>query len=260
MNSADWTWVGSRSTGTSHLKSGTGCDDFGACIELRTPNDTILIAVASDGAGSARFSSIGSWIATRSFIRCAVSHFSKGELVSALDAEILKHWIDEVRDNISLAASKREAKPRDFAATFVGAVVGKESAKFCHVGDGAAVYMAKNSDDWIVASWPAQGEFAATTYFVTDDPEASVRVVAVDEEIESVAVFTDGIERLVLNFTDKSAHAPFFERMFSPIQRSIGGRDRSLSRKLREFLDGPTVCEKTDDDKTLILAKRRTSV
>jgi len=69
-------------------------------------------------------------------------------------------------------------------------------------------------------------------------------------------LFTDGVEQLVLNFSTQSAFTPFFDRMFNPIKGAIGGRDRKLSRDLASLLDGPSVCDKTDDDKTLILAKR----
>jgi hypothetical protein len=59
-----WIWVGAKSTGTSHLRVGLGCDDFGACVEVGGKTDTVLVIVASDGAGSARHSSIGSRIAS----------------------------------------------------------------------------------------------------------------------------------------------------------------------------------------------------
>src|SRR6516164_8705130 len=72
MTQFRWTWVGTRSTWTSHLRSGKGCDDFGACVELSSAGGQVLIAVASDGAGSARHSSIGSWVTVRAFVENAV--------------------------------------------------------------------------------------------------------------------------------------------------------------------------------------------
>ena len=74
-----------------------------------------------------------------------------------------------------------------------------------------------------------------------------------------LALFSDGIERLVLDFSSHQAFSPFFDRMFESLKFSAIGRNRVLSRDLRRFLDGPSVGERTDDDKTLILAKRMDS-
>jgi hypothetical protein len=256
MSKLRWTWVGTRSTGTSHLRSGKGCDDFGACVELSCISDPVLIAIASDGAGSARHSSIGSWIAVRAFIQNAVRFLESGHVLTDLSPEVLKGWLDNIRDRISMRAREQNATPRDFAATLVGSLVATNYALFVHVGDGAAVFKARDTAEWIVASWPAQGEYAATTFFVTDDPEPHCRFAVVDQQVDELAVFTDGIERLVLDFSEQSAFAPFFDKMFFPLQTSSAGRDRKLSRDLRRFLESSSVCEKTDDDKTLILARR----
>ena len=73
-----------------------------------------------------------------------------------------------------------------------------------------------------------------------------------------MAVFSDGLERLVLNFAQKQPHAPFFDRMFGPVERSERvGDDRDLKTALRRYLDTPSVNERTDDDKSLILASLR---
>jgi protein phosphatase 2C-like protein len=106
------------------------------------------------------------------------------------------------------------------------------------------------------ATWPEHGEYASTTFFITDDPEPTCRVLFRDESVDELALFSDGVEHLVLDFAAHTAFAPFFNKMFAPLHGSCTGRDRMLSRSLRRFLDGPSVCEKTDDDKTLILAKR----
>jgi hypothetical protein len=102
----------------------------------------------------------------------------------------------------------------------------------------------------------AQGEYAATTFCVTDEPEARLQFVNLDQSTEELAVFSDGIEQLALEFSSKTAFSPFFEKMFAPLNANGIGRNRTLSRELRSFLDGPSVCERTEDDKTLLLARR----
>jgi hypothetical protein len=100
------------------------------------------------------------------------------------------------------------------------------------------------------------GEYAATTFFVTDDPSPKLRLTRHVGRYTDIAVFSDGIERLVLDFASKKAFGPFFDRMFNPLAGCQPGRNRALSRSLHDYLSSKSVTNLTDDDKTLILAKR----
>jgi hypothetical protein len=256
MKPRRWAWAAARSIGTSHIKVGKGCEDFGACLEITGSSDTVLIAVTSDGAGSACHSATGSWITARVFVQAAASYVKQGHDLKHFSSEIAQELLDDIRDRIAAAASRLSAMPRDFAATLVGCLIGTEYSVFIHVGDGAFAFRIEGETEWNVPTWPAQGEYAATTFFVTDEPEAHVQFVSLCQPIDELAVFSDGIERLALQFSTKTAFSPFFDKMFAPLRGSTIGRNRKLSRDLQSFLDGPSVCEKTDDDKTLLLAKR----
>ncbi|MFN3614017.1 MAG: hypothetical protein ACK4WC_05595 [Rubrimonas sp.] len=71
----------------------------------------------------------------------------------------------------------------------------------------------------------------------------------------ALAMLTDGLERLVLDFGAGVPYAPFFERMIAPISRSATrGADRGLSVALSAWLGGEAVAARTDDDRTLVLA------
>jgi Protein phosphatase 2C len=255
MSGHCWTWAAARSTGTSHIKLGKPCDDYAACLELNTSPRPALIVVAADGAGSACHSSSGSRIAARSFVRSAARHLHEGKSVEQITKDLVTEWLDDIRDRIAAVAQRIEAVPRDFASTLVGAVVDHHAAAVIHVGDGACVYRTRGDPAWKAATWPAQGEYAATTFFVTDDPQPSINFSAIAEPVHELAVFSDGIERLALDFAAKTPFAPFFDKMFAPLNATTPGRDRQLSKALRSFLDSPTVCDRTDDDKTVILAK-----
>jgi protein phosphatase 2C-like protein len=117
-------------------------------------------------------------------------------------------------------------------------------------------HSAEGRAEWQVPSWPVQGEYASTTNFVTDDPEPITNVSYVGGDIAGVALFSDGLERLALDFATKRAFTPFFNSMFKSLPDEASGRYRQLSRDLRTFLDGPPVTQRTDDDKTLIMARR----
>ena len=65
---------------------------------------------------------------------------------------------------------------------------------------------------------------------------------------------TDGLERLALKFNSQTPHTPFFEPLFRALQ-STADVD-SLNSGLRSFLTSDSVHNRSDDDKTLILATR----
>ena len=70
----------------------------------------------------------------------------------------------------------------------------------------------------------------------------------------AVAGFTDGIETMALSIGDKTVHTPFFERMFTELERCDD--ETCLHSPLINFLSSERVNERTDDDKTLVLARR----
>ncbi|MEJ0096540.1 MAG: PP2C family serine/threonine-protein phosphatase [Methylocella sp.] len=256
MTSRRWSWVGACSTGTSHLKAGTGCDDAGACLEVVTPNGPILVAVVSDGAGSAHLSSFGARIVSRSFCRSALAFVGRGGRPHEVGAEVVAEWLDDLRDRVDQAARRRAEHPRSFAATLIGCLVHEDRAAIVHIGDGACALRLTGEREWRVPSWPAQGEYASTTYFVTDDPQPRTTIAHVAGKVAEIALFSDGLERLALDFATVTAFAPFFESMFPALRKAPPGRNRLLSADLRAFLDGPTVIARTDDDKTLVMARR----
>jgi hypothetical protein len=256
MTTKLWSWIGACSTGSSHIKAGTGCQDFGACVEVPFGEGTALIAVISDGAGSAQYSSIGSRAVVRAMVR-QIADFVRSASVSPIISEDLaRGWLDDTRDRISIMASAKKAAPRDFAATLVAAVALPSGITVCHVGDGACAARRHGQQDWEVASWPAHGEYASTTFFVTDDPEPALRLTYWDGEFSDLAIFSDGLERLALDFASSSAFNRFFDPMSLPLGGLPPGRGRILSCRLKEFLGSPRVSERTDDDKTLIVAQR----
>jgi len=71
-------------------------------------------------------------------------------------------------------------------------------------------------------------------------------------------MFTDGLERLALDFRTQQPHTPFFNRVITPVRNSAGnGRNADLSRQLADFLNSADINARTDDDKTLVLAVKR---
>lgn len=235
--------------GTSHAINGSPCQDFSYCSSGKGSTSP-LIATVSDGAGSASHSKYGATLITRSLVVGARKWLSSGSK-SPSDEEVWS-WIDAARDQISHVAKARKLEPRDFAATVVCVLAVEDNITIIHIGDGAAVI--KLDDTWQVGSWPEAGEYASTTYFVTDEPEPRLRINRVEGLPQAIALFTDGLERLSLDFSSKQPHVPFFEKMLQPVLLGSPGQNRPLSASLAQYLSSEVVNSRTDDDKSLIIA------
>ncbi|MCW5681139.1 MAG: protein phosphatase 2C domain-containing protein [Xanthobacteraceae bacterium] len=251
-----WTIVSASVAGSSHVILDKPCEDSAVCFEKSGNEGSILIAVASDGAGSAELARIGSRIVVRSIANAVSKFINDGGSIRSINEETAMTWIDQTRDAIGHIASKSSRSLRDYAATLVAAIVSDEYFVLIHVGDGACVVAEENSNNYVVPSWPAQGEYASTTFFVTQDPLPPVNLVSLEGRFDRIAVFTDGIESLVLETASQKAHQPFFDKFFSALQGVTAGRSRYLSKNLKTFLQSKAVLDRTDDDKTLLLALR----
>jgi len=143
----------------------------------------------------------------------------------------------------------------DFATTVVMAISDGLFTMTATIGDGAIVARRAEASTLDALSWPEHGDYAATTFFLTDAvPRLRIGVMH-DLPIDRIAVLTDGLERLALDFRDRVAHRPFFDVMFSAVASCPEiGRNGALSRHLAAFLECEAVNKRTDDDKTLILA------
>ena len=86
-------------------------------------------------------------------------------------------------------------------------------------------------------SWPSHGEYASTTFFVTDEPQPKLNLHRRSGAISALVAFTDGLERLALDFGATQAHAPFFQGIIGPVAASeTAGRDRQALRCARALL------------------------
>lgn len=214
----------------------------------------MLCAIVCDGAGSAEHGGEGASVVAHTMSRRLREH-AQDSLTLPEDDQIWS-WVDEARDRLAIAAERRSTTPRSFASTMVMVVYARGEIVTAHVGDGAIV--ARSDMEWTTLSPPESGPYAATTYFVTDDPAPRLRIGRHEGDWTGLALFSDGIENLVLDYQTDAPHAPFFNSMIAPIDAvSTPGKDAKLSAALAGFLRSPKVCDKTDDDKTLLLLSAR---
>jgi hypothetical protein len=227
----------------------------------RAEGEEVLIAVACDGAGSAKLSQVGSDATCRFMLDRIKTLIAEQHAIGEVSRETVTTLVLEAQANLSLLARASGATMRDLACTLVTAVVGREGAVFFQVGDGVAIVGPRNepADEFSWIFWPERGEYANTTTFLCDERLAEhVQYAATLDVIDEVAVLTDGIQNLVLDYKQHSAHGPFFRRMMGPLRaRTEHGHVAPLTVALASYLDSPAINERTDDDKTLIIASRR---
>jgi hypothetical protein len=262
VSDVGWRVARTSVIGTSHEKTGLPCQDAGCCQIVSDPDGRqVLLAVACDGAGSASRSLDGATLAVERFLQ----DFGDASRCSGLDGitkEFVEDWLSRVRSEIRDRAEIQNLSLREFACTVLGAVVGHDRAAFFQIGDGAIVVSNRaepNDYGWVF--WPQHGEFANQTNFITQDNAHEVLEFELEERcVDEIAMFTDGIERLVLDLQEKTAHAPFFRTLFGwlvKIEQAAVGEEIAASEVMSRYLGSKQINDRTDDDKTLILASRR---
>ena len=238
-----WKLVYGSVRGTSHAVSGQPCQDFcaGNCA------GSTVVAACSDGAGSAELSHIGSKAAVERFMEVAAS------CESAPERALIEAWVDATRERVLEEAALQGAVPRQLACTLLVALVGDGWAAFAQIGDGVIVFDGESG--YALAFWPDNGEYANTTRFLTDDDYAKhLRIEVIEREVCELAVMTDGLQMLALDFKGARVHERFFEPLFRTVRSNPNEKD--LHDSLLNFMDSKRVNERTDDDKTLLLATR----
>jgi hypothetical protein len=253
-----WRIVLASSAGTAHLAAAQPCQDAHFQLEaVDAVGEPVLVLAASDGAGTAMMAEVGATLACETFARLVTAYLEQGGRVEAIGRPLAERWIAGILYRLELQTRQTGAVLRDYACTLLATVVSANAAVFLQIGDGAIVV--PEGAAWRHVFWPQHGEFANTTTFVTSERAVQAMDFALlDAPVDELALFTDGLENLVLHKASKTVHAPFFDTMFAPVRKSTAsGIDAGLSRALGEYLSGPRINERTDDDKTLILASRK---
>ena len=253
-----WSFAASSVRGTSHVKAGTRIQDAKRCLEVPLPGiASVFCGIVADGAGSAQMGGEGASLVCRTIAELVRTHLIDGPQTLPEDDDIWT-WLDETRDRLFAAASKRNLPPRQFASTMIAVLSNGAETVAAHMGDGAVVARGVDDGQWFVLSEPENGEYASTTYFVTDSGTPRLRISRSPKPVDALFVFSDGIEHQVLDGQSGEPYTNFFNPMIKPFLSSAAtGRDHFLSERLAAYLASEKFDEHTDDDKTLIIAARK---
>lgn len=265
MNTGNWRTAQASAIGLAHINQNTSCQDRLLCRVINANGGEVLVAVIADGAGSAEKGFQGAEIACKLFID-EISAFldSANASVKSLTEDFGKRWITYFQQKVAETAQADGKTVRDYASTLVAAVIGANYAVFYQIGDGGIVI----SDCGLPESYrfavaPAESEYVNMTDFVTDETASErLRYNLVEETIEDLILFSDGIFPVAVDYQTNQPHEPFLIPMIAPLRNSNSsstngnGAGGDLNEKLEKFLASPKLNDKTDDDKTIILASR----
>jgi hypothetical protein len=145
---------------------------------------------------------------------------------------------------------------RDMACTLLACCITDTHAVFLQLGDGAWVVAVDGRLE--VVTWPESGEYANETVFITSSAFLDQSSFTVKSgRVEAVAGLSDGLQRLSLDYASRSPHQGFFLPMLETLRAAEDASD--LIAPFMAFLDSDAVNQRTDDDKTLMLAVRAES-
>jgi len=252
-----WRFAAATVAGASHVREGLPCQDAHRCEVVATPQGQVLIAVVSDGAGSASEGARGAAYVCNELVAQV-----QEQLPHLTGAPTTTDWLRDsvarARNGLLAEADSLGLPPRELAATLLCAVLAEQWSVFAQVGDGAIVTSETGTDSWAWLFWPQRGEYANTPSFLTDPTAMQMlEVETLPHAQYEVAMFTDGLQHLLLHYEQQTVHSPFFERMLRPIRMSTSeGKDRELSAELAKYLRSTTVTSRADDDLTLVMASR----
>lgn len=247
-----WRAVAAASAGTSHLERGAACEDHCvATVQTGANGEPLLCVFVADGAGSAARGGEGAQLAVRTAAHVVEARAAR-VADFAPDRDLADACLAAIRAAIDDAARSNAVASRDFACTFLGLVSSSRQTLALQLGDGGIVLDVGEGIE--LAITPMTGEYANTTHFVTDaDAPRRMSVRTYTKSVRCAAAFSDGLQRLALDFADGTPHAPLFVRLFSALAATAADID-VVQQALQRFLDGSSVNERTDDDKALALA------
>ncbi len=251
-----WMVSGASVVGTSHRQAGLPCQDS----SNYSVAGEVLIAAVADGAGSATMSDAGSALAAETSVRTAecLLYENHDHSPRPIHETCLKRVVigavEDARWELHQEAQRLDVDVRQLATTLLLVVHTRTVLAAAQIGDGAMV-VSDGPGAYATFITPQRGEYANQTNFLTSTDAMSkldVRVECVDGVGNRLAMFTDGLQNLVLRAADDSPHVPFFAPVFDWMgsQHALG----DTNRKLMAFLESPSVTNRADDDLTLLLA------
>lgn len=232
--------------GALHRAKKLPCQDF----YMTKLSKGKLVAVVSDGAGSAKYGKTGA-----------------KTICETICNTLLEANMDNVRENIIRAIklarnklcfhrynhSKSENELIKFSATVVGVFYHKNQGVFFHIGDGACMAFNMGNYDNCIISRPENGAYSCETFFYTmPDWQDNLRFTTFGD-INRILLMTDGVTGFVFGDDFNQIHYKFLVPIVEYLDNQKS-KQRAVTA-LRNTLNDRKAQRINPDDKTMLWIK-----
>lgn len=274
----DWVVAYASAIGNLHIREAIPCQD--SCIHERF-DEHWGIAVVADGAGSAKYSHIGSDFVVRNTLHCFQQALKEVNWDSADALPTEEAWRRIALQNLQIVtqrlrqfAAAKDYKFADLACTVIAVLYAPFGICTVHIGDGRAGY--SDTEGWHSLIKPYNGAEANETVFITSNiwteegVKEFIETRVVEAPIQAFVLLSDGCERssFEVNVFDEEAqkyydpnrpYAKFFEPNLKGLRmlKKEGKSQEAINTLWEGFLkEGTNQFKHETDDKTMVLGAR----
>lgn len=252
-----WRCTGVSVQGHGHARNGMPCQDAQGWAQL---NDTLILAGA-DGAGSAKHAEWGSALAVETAIAHIVSHILGWRMLNEPEdrqmqlRNALYGAFQAARGALVDLAAREQILLRDLAATLLVTVVTDGHTAAAQIGDGAIVYSRDGIGKFEALTTPVHGQYINETVFLTQENYTDhLQLQVIGESARHIALFSDGFEPVAVKYATGAPNPALFAGLFRFMSDTSSETVRMEA--VTRLLQGGRIAERSDDDKTLLLATR----
>ncbi|MFM1843592.1 MAG: hypothetical protein RLZZ490_2335 [Cyanobacteriota bacterium] len=254
-----WKAIARSVVGLSHQHQGQPCQDASA---YRLLDQGILLGAIADGAGSASQAETGAQLVVQSSLdflqRWHNFALRRGEnqWVEKLDQpktrRFFEHLLQRLQHDLRQQAQTLNCDMSALASTLLVFIAHPQGLIAMQVGDGFLV-VHRGDENYQLLFTPDKGEFANETAFITsENAVTSLQVYQSSDPVSFICAATDGLETVAIKKRDWSAFPPFFQPLEIYLQETADPEQNP--DYLDNFLNSDRLNQRTQDDKTLLLA------
>lgn len=240
-----WKIVSHKEKGLSHQKNNLPCQDRTYNL---SKNEVCVISLA-DGAGSCKHSELGASAVTKKVCEILCDEFDYLYNLDEISVakKIMSNCILDIKDRFDNISSNI----KDFSSTLLFVAVKKDKYIIGHIGDGVIGCRYNNKLD--VISYPQNGEYINSTYFITNTNDVDkFNIFKGDmKDIDSFILMSDGISESLYNKNTQN--------LSNATNTIIDWLDNNSTKKIEKALKSNfenLFMKKTTDDCSLIVMKK----
>lgn len=239
----NWTTTGASVKGTSHEQQGTECQDAHA---YHHDDQTLILAIA-DGAGSATHGGTGALLATTAATSYLAGALGRRRAPRVLK-RVLQQTVEHTRRAIEQTAIARGHDVKHYATTFLAAVLQRDYIGIIQMGDGAIIIQDGDGTLRVLTTQQEREYVNEVTFLTCSTYHDELRIsVLRARRLRAVCLVTDGVETLSVRRATNTPHPGFFNPLLNnPVS----------PEQLVALLTSPGACDRSDDDKTILLATK----